>query len=116
MEYTPLLNNQWSVNDVKDIGGEETAGAVRRKSKGKLKVNDDSNRINNGRIAKGAEDMSTEGVQFSSEENEARCNFVCARNILLKKYLSEATMKNQIYMDILEESGMLEIAGDIGPH
>ncbi|GAA0171618.1 hypothetical protein LIER_25606 [Lithospermum erythrorhizon] len=60
--------------------------------------------------------MSTEGVQFCSEENEARWNFICAWNILPERYLSEATVKNQTYMDILEESGMLAIAGDIGPH
>ncbi|GAA0172218.1 hypothetical protein LIER_26083 [Lithospermum erythrorhizon] len=101
-------------------GGEDIASAVRRQSKGKMKVNDDRNRINNRRIAKGVEDMSIDmsigGVHFNSKENEARWNFVCARNILPERYLSEATMKNQTCMEIIEESGMLAISGDIGPH
>ncbi|GAA0154058.1 hypothetical protein LIER_12148 [Lithospermum erythrorhizon] len=60
--------------------------------------------------------MSTEGVQFCSEGNEARWNFICTRNILPERYLSKATMKNQTYMDILEKSKMLAIAGNIRPH
>ncbi|GAA0169708.1 hypothetical protein LIER_24128 [Lithospermum erythrorhizon] len=50
----------------------EGGDIARRKSKEKLKVNDDRNRINNRRIAKGVKDMSTEGVQFYSKKNEAR--------------------------------------------
>ncbi|GAA0140182.1 hypothetical protein LIER_01581 [Lithospermum erythrorhizon] len=92
--------DKFVVDDVEDVEGEDIAGAVRRRSKGKMKVNDDRNRIKNRRITKGVKDMSTEGVQFSSKENEARWNFICARNILPERYLSEATMKNQTYMDI----------------
>ncbi|GAA0184114.1 hypothetical protein LIER_31411 [Lithospermum erythrorhizon] len=103
------------VDDVENIEEENVASAARRKSKGKMKVNDDWNMINNRRVAKGVEEMSNEGVDFNYKENEARWSFVYARNILLERYLSEATMKNQTYMDIIEESGMLVISADIGP-
>ncbi|GAA0165288.1 hypothetical protein LIER_20731 [Lithospermum erythrorhizon] len=49
------------------------------------------------RIAKGIEEMSTEGVDFNSEENEARWNSICVRNILPERHLSKATMKNQTH-------------------
>ncbi|GAA0155192.1 hypothetical protein LIER_12974 [Lithospermum erythrorhizon] len=96
--------------------GKDAARAARRRSKGKLKVNDDKNRINNRRIARDVEDVLIEGIDFSGGENEARWKFVCARNILPERFLSEATIKNQTYMDIMEEPGMLAIMGDIGPH
>ncbi|GAA0153435.1 hypothetical protein LIER_11676 [Lithospermum erythrorhizon] len=78
-----------------------------------MKLKDDRNRMNNRRIAKRVDDMDTEGTDFASEENEAWWNFVCARNILAERYLSEATVKNQTYMDILDESGMNALVGDI---
>ncbi|GAA0165516.1 hypothetical protein LIER_20901 [Lithospermum erythrorhizon] len=66
------------VNDVEDVEGESAASLARRKSKGKLKVNDDRNRINNRRIAKGVEDM----------------------NILLERYLSKESRMQAIGGDI----------------
>ncbi|GAA0150034.1 hypothetical protein LIER_37051 [Lithospermum erythrorhizon] len=48
--------------------------------------------------------MNIKGIDFASDENEDRWNFVCARNIFAERYLSEATVKNQTYMDILDES------------
>ncbi|GAA0170835.1 hypothetical protein LIER_25014 [Lithospermum erythrorhizon] len=41
-----------------DVEGESVASLDRRNSKGKLKVNDDRNRINNRRIAQGVENVS----------------------------------------------------------
>ncbi|GAA0161819.1 hypothetical protein LIER_18050 [Lithospermum erythrorhizon] len=108
--------DKFIVDDLEDSGGEDAACIARRKSKGKMKINGDRNRINNRMIAKGIEEMSTEGVDFNSEENEARWNSVCARNIHPERYLSEATMKNQTYMDIIEESRMLVISDETGPH
>ncbi|GAA0148642.1 hypothetical protein LIER_08029 [Lithospermum erythrorhizon] len=104
------------VDDEEAYEEKDAARAATRKSKGKLKVNDDRNRINKRRIARNIEDESTEGVHFSADENAARWNFVCARNILPDRYLSDVTMKNHTYMDIIEEFGMLAITGEIGAH
>ncbi|GAA0163122.1 hypothetical protein LIER_19071 [Lithospermum erythrorhizon] len=104
------------VDDIEVSEKEVATCLATRKSKGKMKLNDDPNRINNRRIAKGVEDMDTEGIEFASKENGARWNFVYARNILAERYLSEASVENQTYMDILDESGMNALVGDIGPH
>ncbi|GAA0183416.1 hypothetical protein LIER_42402 [Lithospermum erythrorhizon] len=74
--------DRFRVDDVEDSEDEDTVFLVKKKSKGKMKINDDRNRINNRRIAKGIDDVSTEGIIFNSEENEARWNSVCARKIL----------------------------------
>ncbi|GAA0174485.1 hypothetical protein LIER_27869 [Lithospermum erythrorhizon] len=108
--------DKFIIDDLEESSGEDAACLAKRKSKGKIKLNDDRNRINNRRIAKGVEDMDTEGIDFASEENEARWNFVCAKKILAERYLSEATVKNQTYMHILDESGMNALVEDIGPH
>ncbi|GAA0144492.1 hypothetical protein LIER_24732 [Lithospermum erythrorhizon] len=108
--------DKFVIDDVEISKDEDAAGGTRSRSKGKLNINDNRNRINNRRIAKDVEDVSTEGVDFSARENEARWKFVCARNILPERYMSKVTIKNQTYMDIMEESGMLAIVGDIGPY
>ncbi|GAA0142849.1 hypothetical protein LIER_35645 [Lithospermum erythrorhizon] len=46
--------------------------AARKRYKGKLKVNDDRNMINNRRIAKDVENVSAEGVDFSTDKNVVR--------------------------------------------
>ncbi|GAA0180939.1 hypothetical protein LIER_30175 [Lithospermum erythrorhizon] len=108
--------DKFIVDDLEESSGEDDACTARRKLKGKMKINYDRNRINNRRIAKGIEEISTEEMDFNFEENEVRWNSVCARNILPERYLSKATMKNQTYMNIIEESGMLAISDEIGPH
>ncbi|GAA0184963.1 hypothetical protein LIER_32251 [Lithospermum erythrorhizon] len=108
--------DKFVAHDLEESGGEDFPCIARRKSKGKMKLNDDRKRINNRRIAKGIEEMSTEGVDFNFEENEARRNSICARNILPDRYISKATMNNQTYMDIIEELGMLAIFYEIRPH
>ncbi|GAA0154502.1 hypothetical protein LIER_12461 [Lithospermum erythrorhizon] len=64
--------DKFVVDDLEESGREDVSCITRRKSKGKMKLNDYRNRINNRRIAKGIEEMSTHGVEFNSEENEAR--------------------------------------------
>ncbi|GAA0156369.1 hypothetical protein LIER_13883 [Lithospermum erythrorhizon] len=93
------------------IGGELGLRIALEKKKDALGVGGDS--VDS---TEAVEVMDLEGVLFSSEENEARWNFVCSRNILSERYLSDATMKNQTYMDILDESGLSALVEDIGPH
>ncbi|GAA0155154.1 hypothetical protein LIER_12945 [Lithospermum erythrorhizon] len=82
-EHSQCRNkDKFIIDELEESSGEDDAYTSRRKFKGKMKINDDRNRINNRRIAKGIEEMSTEGVDFNSEENEAKWNSVCARNIL----------------------------------
>ncbi|GAA0139046.1 hypothetical protein LIER_35021 [Lithospermum erythrorhizon] len=70
-EPTQEKGKYWFKIDEEESEDEDTTFLVKRKSKGKMKIDDDGNRINNRRMAKGIADVSTEGVIFNSEENEA---------------------------------------------
>ncbi|GAA0173242.1 hypothetical protein LIER_26899 [Lithospermum erythrorhizon] len=80
------------------------------------KINEKERRRKGKRAADDKEEIPTDGVDFYGEEHEARWKFVCARNILSERYLSEITYNNQTYIDILQEGGLLAIMSDIGPH
>ncbi|GAA0164084.1 hypothetical protein LIER_19803 [Lithospermum erythrorhizon] len=54
------------------VDEEGAAKVLREKSKGKLKVTDNRNTINNRRITKDVDDVPIDGVDFCSEEHEAR--------------------------------------------
>ncbi|GAA0152264.1 hypothetical protein LIER_10784 [Lithospermum erythrorhizon] len=75
---------------------EEVAKILKERSRGKLKKNDNMNRVNNRWIAKDVPNLPTDGVEFNSEKKEARWKFICARNILperTNKEITGATMK-----------------------
>ncbi|GAA0159725.1 hypothetical protein LIER_16435 [Lithospermum erythrorhizon] len=60
-------------DDVADVSEEEDmAEILRKRSKSKLKIDDNRNKVNNRRNAKDVLDLKTEGVDFNSEEHEAR--------------------------------------------
>ncbi|GAA0163665.1 hypothetical protein LIER_19472 [Lithospermum erythrorhizon] len=102
-----------AANESKEKDADEI---IRKRSNGILKINDNRNMVNNRRIAKNVPDVPTKGVDFNFEEHEARWKFICARNILPERYLSDITYNNQTYIDILEGAGMLALPADIGPH
>ncbi|GAA0149462.1 hypothetical protein LIER_08624 [Lithospermum erythrorhizon] len=67
--------------------GEEGNGqSLKLRAKGTLRINDNRNRINNCRIAKDADEVSTYGVDFCGEEHEARWKFVCVRKSCQKDF------------------------------
>ncbi|GAA0151704.1 hypothetical protein LIER_10365 [Lithospermum erythrorhizon] len=112
-----VRGNNFFLDDVVDESEEEDADEIlRKRSKGKLKINDNRNRVNTRRIAKDVPDVPFEGVDFNSEEHEARWKFICARNILPERYMSDITYNNQTYIDILEGACMLVVLADIGPY
>ncbi|GAA0153388.1 hypothetical protein LIER_37668 [Lithospermum erythrorhizon] len=73
--------DKFVVDDAEDSEEDDVVYLAKRKFKGKIKLNDDRNRINNRRIVKGIDEVSTEGIMFNFEENEARWNSVRARKI-----------------------------------
>ncbi|GAA0176026.1 hypothetical protein LIER_29093 [Lithospermum erythrorhizon] len=83
---------------------EDVAEILKQRSKEKLKKNDNRNKVYNRRIAKDVPNVPIEGVDFNSEEHEARWKFICASNILPEKYLFEITYNNQTYIAILEDA------------
>ncbi|GAA0151914.1 hypothetical protein LIER_37382 [Lithospermum erythrorhizon] len=101
-------------DDVDESEEEVVAKVLRERSKNKLKVNDNRNRINNRRIARNVKDFSTEGMDFYSKEHRARWKFGCARNIRLERFLYEITYNNQTYIDILQDARLLGILTEIG--
>ncbi|GAA0156797.1 hypothetical protein LIER_14202 [Lithospermum erythrorhizon] len=100
-------------SEAKDI--EELERRVEEKNVAKKEgIEGDKFVVDDVEVSKDDDDL---GAAMSSyEDNEARWRFFCARNILSERFLSESTLKNDTYVDILEESGMLAIIGDIGPH
>ncbi|GAA0161199.1 hypothetical protein LIER_39187 [Lithospermum erythrorhizon] len=110
-----VRGDRFVVDDVAESDEEGDAKALRERSKGKMKINDNRNRINNRRIAKDVEEVPTDGVDFCSKEHEARWKYVCARNILSEWYLSEVTYNNQTYIDILQDTGLLGILYELDP-
>ncbi|GAA0166653.1 hypothetical protein LIER_40230 [Lithospermum erythrorhizon] len=95
---------------------ENVAKVLKERSKKKLKVNDNRNRINNRRIAKDVDDVPTEGVEFCSEEHKARWKLVCVMNILPERILFDVTYNNQTYINILQDVGLLGTLSEIGPY
>ncbi|GAA0142302.1 hypothetical protein LIER_03234 [Lithospermum erythrorhizon] len=81
-----------------------------------MKVNHNRNIINNSLIAKYVQDVPIEGVDFCSEEHEGKRKFMCARNILPERFLSEVTYNNQTYIYILQDARLLGIQYEIGPY
>ncbi|GAA0149371.1 hypothetical protein LIER_08564 [Lithospermum erythrorhizon] len=108
--------DKFVIDDVAESGEEVDIQKLKLRAKGKLRVNESRYRINNRRIVKDVEEISTNGVDFCGEEHEARWKFVSVRNILPERHLSEVTYNNQAYIDILQEGGLLGIMSDIGPH
>ncbi|GAA0172277.1 hypothetical protein LIER_26130 [Lithospermum erythrorhizon] len=108
--------DKFVIDDIVESGQEGDGQSLRLRAKGKLRVNDGRNRINNRRIAKNVDEVSMDGVDFCGEEHEARWKFVCARNILPERFLSEVTYNNQTHIDILQEGGLLGIMFDIRSH
>ncbi|GAA0147223.1 hypothetical protein LIER_06976 [Lithospermum erythrorhizon] len=94
--------DKFVIDDVAESGEEGDNQRLRERAKGKLKVNDTSNRINNRRIARDVEEVSTDGIDFCGEEHEARWN----PTLINKHYefrdegATEATLK---LGDIIEE-------------
>ncbi|GAA0183441.1 hypothetical protein LIER_30850 [Lithospermum erythrorhizon] len=74
----------------------------RRKTKGKLRMNENRTKVRNKRIPKNVVAVSTANLSLNSEEEEARWKFVTNRRIAAEKMLSEATKKNLNIMGILE--------------
>ncbi|GAA0151660.1 hypothetical protein LIER_10336 [Lithospermum erythrorhizon] len=82
----------------------------------KSPVRRDRNKINNRRITKDVKEVPIDGVDSCSKEHEVVWKYVCARNILPERYLSEVTYNNQTNIDILQDAGLLSIMSNIEPH
>ncbi|GAA0149080.1 transmembrane signal receptor [Lithospermum erythrorhizon] len=110
---SPTRGDRFVEDDVEETDEEGVTNSLRERSNGKLKVNDSRNRINNRRIVKDVEEVPTDGVDFCSEEHEAKWKYVCARNILPERFLFEVTYNNQTYIDILQDARGYSELGDI---
>ncbi|GAA0164446.1 hypothetical protein LIER_39785 [Lithospermum erythrorhizon] len=82
----PTRGDKFVVDDVAESDEEGAIKAHRERSKGKMKINDNRNMINNRRISKDVDDVPTDGVDFCSEEHKARWKYVCVRNILPERF------------------------------
>ncbi|GAA0146499.1 hypothetical protein LIER_06433 [Lithospermum erythrorhizon] len=111
-----IRGDKYVVDDVVESDEEGVVKAHRERSKEKRKINENRNMINNMRIIKDVDDVPIDGVNFCSEEHDAGWKYVCARNILSERFLSEVTYNNQTYIDILQDAGLLGILSEIEPH
>ncbi|GAA0170494.1 hypothetical protein LIER_24739 [Lithospermum erythrorhizon] len=59
---SPARGDKFVVDDADESGEEDMVEMLRKRSKDKLKVNDNRNRINNMRIAKDVQDVPTKGI------------------------------------------------------
>ncbi|GAA0158009.1 hypothetical protein LIER_38569 [Lithospermum erythrorhizon] len=82
----------------------------KRKSKGKLKKNDNRTRIGNRRVAHDVPNAPLEGIILESEDQRATWKIICGRKIVPERSLSKAIIKNsQTYIDILQDAKVLSM-------
>ncbi|GAA0171802.1 hypothetical protein LIER_25754 [Lithospermum erythrorhizon] len=104
------------VEVVEELVSVDVRPTSRRKGKGKLKINENKNRVGINRIPKNVVHVPTENVALHLEEEEAEWKFVASRRIAAERMLSEVTKKNVDIMGILKDVGVMPTVETIGPY